>query len=127
MSDKRLKVLLVDDEPSIIKTVGKRLELEGFEVIIAKDGEEAFAKAETEHPDVIVLDLMLPKVNGFDVCAKLKRNKQSKDIPVITIFSGQGSPEDEVRCLELGAAAYVAKGYGATPLIAQIKALLTAP
>lgn len=126
MEKKRWKVLLVDDEPSIIKMVGKRLEVEGFQVIVAMEGEEALAKAEAERPDVIVLDLMLPKVNGFDICAKLKQNQRAGDIPVIAVFSGRGTVEDEKRCRKLGAAAYVSKGQGqgAGVLVAQIKALL---
>lgn len=124
MNSNKRKILLVDDEPSIIKTVGKRLEIEGFEVIIAMDGEEALAKAQSEKPDLVVLDLMLPKVNGFDVCAQLKKDRQSKEIPVVTIFSGRGSEEDKDQCLALGAAAYVTKGRGASELIQQIKALL---
>ncbi len=123
MSERKLRVLLVDDEPSIIKTVGKRLELEGFEVLVATDGEEALAKAQTGHPDAIVLDLMLPKLSGFDVCAKLKQDQQSTDIPIITIFSGKASPEDATRCRQLGAAAYVPKGKGAAPLVEQLRLL----
>ena len=127
MTAKRWKVLLVDDEQSIIKMVGKRLELEGFDVIVALDGAEALVKANTEHPDLIVLDLMLPKISGLEICAELKQHQASKEIPVITIFSGRGSPDDEAKCLQLGAAAYVAKGHGAGPLVDQIKALLGSP
>lgn len=124
MSLGKWRILLVDDEPSIIKTIGKRLEVEGFEVLVAMDGEEAIAKAQTEHPDLIVLDLMLPKVNGFDICAKLKEHQSSKDTPLIAIFSGRGDESAAERCRQLGAAAYVSKGQGAAPLIAEIKALL---
>ena len=124
MSERKRRVLLVDDEPSIIKMVGKRLEIEGFEVLVAMDGKEALEKAQAEHPDLIILDLMLPAIDGFEVCAALKRNQSSKDTPVITVFSGKGTEEDAERCRQLGAAAYVTKGQGATPLIAQIKTLL---
>lgn len=124
MSAARRRVLLVDDEPSIVKMVGKRLEVEGFDVIVATDGQEAIAKAEAEHPDLIILDLMLPKLSGFDVCAKLKAGQDSKDIPIVVMFSGKGEAGDEERCRELGAAAYVAKGQGAGPLMAQVNALL---
>ena len=123
MPERKFRVLLVDDDPSIIKTVGKRLEVEGFELLVAMDGDEAIAKAQAEHPDAIVLDLMLPKLNGFDVCATLKRTQRSMDIPVIAVFSGKATPEDEARCRELGAAAYVAKGRGAAPLVEQLRAL----
>ena len=125
MADRKWKILLVDDEPSIIKTIGKRLEVEGFEVLIAIDGEEAIRIATAEHPDVIVLDLMLPKVDGFQVCQTLKKDKSAKDIPIITVFSGRGNEEDQERCRSLGAAAYVQKGHGATPLLDQIRNLLS--
>ena len=68
MSERKWRILLVDDEPSILKVVGKRLEVEGYEVIVAADGEEAIEKAKQAHPDLIVLDLMLPKLNGINVC-----------------------------------------------------------
>jgi len=124
MSDRKPRVLLVDDEPSIIKMVGKRLEIEGFEVVTAMDGEEALAKARAERPDLIVLDLMLPKVSGFDICAELKQRQQSSEIPIITIFSGKGSAEDEERCKQLGAAAYVSKSEGVKTLLEHARALL---
>lgn len=124
MDSRKRKILLVDDEPSIIKTIGKRLEIEGYEVIVAMDGEEALAKAKSEKPDLIVLDLMLPKINGFEICEQLKKDRQSREIPVVTIFTGRGNDEDKDKCLKLGAAAYVTKGQGSTPLLAQIKALL---
>ena len=124
MSDRKWRILLVDDEPSILKVVGKRLQVEGYEVMMAVDGEDAMQKAQQDRPDIIVLDLMLPKLSGFDVCSRLKKDRKSQDIPIVTIFSGKGSSEDADRCRELGAAAYVSKGHGAGPLLDQIKALL---
>jgi CheY-like chemotaxis protein len=124
MGDRKRRVLLVDDEPSIIKMVGKRLELEGFEVLVAVDGQEAIEKALASPPDIIVLDLMLPKISGFDVCERLKQSQQAKEIPIIAIFSGRGKEGDAERCKKLGAAAYVPKGHGASPLIEEIKSLL---
>ena len=61
------RILLVDDEPSIVKMVGKRLEIEGFDVLVAVDGQEGLAKAQAEHPDLIILDLMLLKLNGYEI------------------------------------------------------------
>ena len=124
MNERKWKVLLVDDEPSILKVVGKRLQVEGYDVVVAADGQEAMEKAQQEHPDLIVLDLMLPKLSGFDVCVQLKKDRRSRDIPIITIFSGKGSTEDADRCRQAGAAAYVSKGHGAGPLLDQIKTLL---
>ena len=125
MDERKWRILLVDDEPSILKMVGKRLEVEGFEVLVAADGEEALKTAQTKHPDLIVLDLMLPKVDGFTICETLKRNQTSRDIPIIAIFSGRAQPEDAERCKKLGAASYVSKGHGATPLVDEIRNLLS--
>ena len=125
MAERKWRILLVDDEPSIIKMVGKRLEIEGFEVSVALDGEQALEKARTEHPDLIVLDLMLPKVDGFTICQTLKQHQTAREIPIIAIFSGKAQPEDAERCRKLGAAAYVPKGYGAAPLIEKIRSLLS--
>ena len=74
MSDTRRRVLLVDDEPDILKTVGKSLEVAGFDLLIAGDGESGLLKARTEHPDMIVLDLMMPGLSGLEVCAALRKD-----------------------------------------------------
>ena len=124
MEGRKRRILLVDDEPSIIKIIGKRLEVEGFEVVTAVDGQEALAKAQAESFDIVVLDLMLPKVNGFEVCAALKQHQRAKDVPIIAIYSGRGDQGDADRCLALGAAAYVRKGQGAGPLLTEIRTLL---
>ena len=124
MAESKRRILLVDDEIGILKTVGKRLEVEGFEVVTATNGPEAIEKALACRPNLIVLDLMLPGQSGFEVCELLKQDRNAKAIPIITVFSGRSSQEDADRCLELGAAAYVQKGRGATALVAEIKTLL---
>jgi DNA-binding response OmpR family regulator len=117
------RILLVDDEPSIIKTVGKRLEVAGYEVLLAMDGEEGLTKAQLGRPDVIILDLMLPKKSGFEVCSALKHDPRFRQIPII-IFTGKGQGTDETLCRELGADAYLSKPHNAKALIEQIEALL---
>ena len=117
------RVLLVDDETSIIKVVGKRLEVAGYEVLTAMDGDEGLTKASLGNPDVIVLDLMMPKVNGFEVCAALKKDPKYQHIPVI-IFTGKGRAMDEQICRECGANAYLTKPHKPEELIEQIEALL---
>ena len=102
--------------------MGKRLEVEGYDVLTAVDGQEALDKVTTQHPDLIVLDLMLPKLNGFEVCARLKQDARSRQIPIV-IFTGKGQPGDEARCRECGADAYITKVDGAG-LIQKVKALL---
>lgn len=89
MTQAKRRVLLVDDEPGILKTVGKRLEVSGYEVLTAADGQDGLSKARLGHPDVIILDLMMPRMNGFEVCAALKRDPQCRQIPVI-ILPGRG-------------------------------------
>lgn len=124
MEQIKRRILLVDDEPSIIKVISKRLETSGFEVIVAMDGAEALAKAESERPDLIILDLMLPAIDGYQVCSHLKREKGSQGIPVVVIFSGVGKEEDGALCQRLGANAYVTKTDGTSVLLGKISALL---
>ena len=124
MGQGKRRVLLVDDEPSIIKVVGKRLEVAGYEVLTAMDGQDGLTKARLGRPDVIILDLMMPKMSGMEVCAALKQDVRLQHIPVI-IFTGKGQEMDERVCRELGANAYMTKPHDATALIEQIEALLS--
>jgi two-component system alkaline phosphatase synthesis response regulator PhoP len=122
MAGKR-RVLLVDDEAVIIKVVGKGLEAAGYEVLTAMDGEDAMTKAQLGSPEVIILDLMLPKKSGFEVCSALKKDPRLARIPVI-IFTGKGQEMDEKLCRELGANAYITKPHGSKEIIERIEALL---
>ena len=119
----RHRILLVDDEPSIVKMVGKRLEVEGFEVLIAIDGQEGLDKARAERPDLIVLDLMLPKLNGYEVCTMLKQDTRYQGIPVV-LFTAKAQEKDEKLGMECGANAYVKKPFRAQELLEKIRALL---
>ena len=113
------KILLVDDEPSIIKMVGKRLEVEGYQLAVAMDGEEALAKIKAAPPDLIILDLMLPKISGLDVCATLKEDEVLRTIPVIA-YTGRGQTMDELS-RACGADALVHKGAGIDALLAEVR------
>ena len=124
MAEKR-RILLVDDEPSIVKMVGKRLEVEGFDVVVAMDGQDGLTKAQAEHPDLIVLDLMLPKLNGYEVCTMLKQDARYQKIPII-LFSAKAQEKDEKLGMECGANAYVRKPFRAQELLERIRALLPA-
>ena len=117
------RILLVDHEPSIVKMVGKRLEVEGFEVLVAMDGQEALKKAQTESPQLIILDLMLPKMNGYEVCTMLKQDARYQGIPII-MFSAKAQEKDERLGRECGANAYVRKPFQAKELLDQVRALL---
>ena len=117
------KILLVDDEPSIVKMVGKRLEIAGFEVSIAMDGQEGLTKAQAEKPHLIILDLMLPKLNGYEVCTMLKQDTRYQQIPVI-IFTAKTQDKDEKMATDCGANAFVRKPFRAEELLEIIQKLL---
>ena len=123
MSEVKRRVLLVDDEPDIVKMIRKQLELEGFDVVVAVDGPEALEKAKAERPDLIILDVMLPHASGFEVCDKLKKDERYHDIPII-IYTGKGKPGDDQIVKELGADAYVTKVEGKAMLMEKVHALL---
>ena len=117
------RILLVDDEPSIVKMVGKRLEVEGFDVLIATDGQDGLTKAQTERPDLIILDLMLPKLNGYEVCTMLKQDARYHQIPIV-LFTAKAQDKDEKLGMQCGADAYVRKPFRAQELLEHIRALL---
>ena len=117
------RILLVDDEPSIVKMVGKRLEIEGFDVLVAVDGQEGLAKAQQDGPDLIILDLMLPKLNGYEVCTMLKQDTRYQQIPIV-LFTAKAQDKDEKLGMECGANAYVRKPFRAQELLEKIRALL---
>jgi len=117
------RILLVDDEPDIIKTVQVRLEKNGYAVITAIDGQDALAKARSENPDLIILDLMLPKLNGYQVCRMLKFDEQYKKIPII-IFTARTQDQDKQTSQEVGADAYISKPFESSVLLEKIETLL---
>ena len=123
MENQKKRILLIDDEPSIIKMIAKRLEVEGFEVMTAMDGEEGFQKAQSEKPDLVIVDLMLPKLNGYEVCSLLKKNIQYQKIPII-MFSARTQDRDETLGFECGADAYIRKPVDPKDLIEKVRTLI---
>ena len=117
------KILLVDDEPSLVKVVGKRLELEGFDVRVAMDGEEALQMVIADRPELIILDVMLPKMNGHEVCRKLKWDTRYQKIPII-MFTAKVQERDERMGFEAGADGYIRKPFRAPELVEKIRSLL---
>lgn len=115
------KILIVEDEQSIIKLVQFNLEKAGFQVKIATDGQMALEMVAKYKPDLVVLDLMLPKVDGLEVCRKLRQEKQH--IPIL-ILTAKTDEFDKVLGLELGADDYMTKPFSPRELIARIKAIL---
>jgi two-component system alkaline phosphatase synthesis response regulator PhoP len=115
------RILIVEDDPSIRLGLKRSLEFDGFTVDVAKDGEEAIQRAFDKKPDLIVLDLMLPKVNGFEVCRTVR--KYDSTLPIV-ILSAKGDEGDKVLGLDLGADDYVTKPFAIRELTARIKAAL---
>jgi len=113
-------ILVVDDEKNISQLVKMYLTSEGFEVAIASNGAEALDKARQLKPSLIVLDLMLPNVNGLDVCKQIRRES---DVPII-ILTARGDDVDRIVGLELGADDYVSKPFNPRELVARVKAVL---
>ncbi|MBS3947049.1 MAG: response regulator transcription factor [Dethiobacter sp.] len=114
------KVLVVDDEKTIVKGLKFGLEKEGYEVVPAYDGEEALRLFAAEKPDLIILDLMLPGVDGFEVCRRLRK---SSDVPIV-MLTARGEDIDKILGLELGADDYVTKPFNPRELVARVKAIL---
>jgi DNA-binding response OmpR family regulator len=114
-------ILIVEDDPSIRLGLKRSLEFEGFQVELARDGEEAIQRAFDKKPDLIVLDIMLPRVNGFEVCRTVR--KYDSTIPIL-ILSAKGDEGDKVLGLELGADDYIVKPFSIRELTARIKASL---
>jgi len=117
------KILMVDDEPEFLEMVKTRLEAGGYEVITASDGQQGLDKAKKEKPDLIILDLMLPKMDGYKVCGFLKKDTRYSRIPII-ILSARAQEEDMQLGEELGADAYIIKPFDAAALLGKIKEFL---
>jgi len=117
------KILLVDDEQDLVKTLKKRLESNGYEVFISNDGIDALAKAKKENPDLIILDLMLPKMDGYKVCGLLKSDAWYKNIPII-LFTARAQESDKELGKEVGANAYITKPFEPEVLLSKIKELI---
>lgn len=119
----RETVLVVDDEEDILELVKYNLEKEGYTVVCVATGEDALAATRMKAPDVLVLDLMLPGVDGLEVCRRLKGDLTTRQIPII-MLTAKGSEADIVTGLELGAADYVTKPFSPRVLTARVKAVL---
>ncbi|MDD5255687.1 MAG: response regulator transcription factor [Candidatus Omnitrophica bacterium] len=117
------KILIVDDEKDIVKMVDYNLKKEGFRTLGAYDGEDALDMAVREHPDLIVLDLMLPVMDGLEVCRSLKKEAKTSGIPII-MLTAKTQEADKVVGLEMGADDYITKPFSPRELIARVKAVL---
>ena len=119
----RENVLVVDDERDILELVKYNLDKEGYRVTVVASGEDALAATRAKMPDLIVLDLMLPGVDGLEVCRRLKSDAKTRAIPIV-MLTAKGSEADVVAGLELGASDYVTKPFSPRVLTARIRAVL---
>ncbi|MDD3149420.1 MAG: response regulator [Candidatus Gastranaerophilales bacterium] len=110
MSANKKRILIVDDEQDIVETLKFMLESEGFECLSAYDGEEALNLAKNEKPDLIILDVMLPKINGYKICRLLKFDAKYKNIPILMI-TARSQEEDKAIGEETGADEYITKPF----------------
>ncbi|OQY34072.1 MAG: DNA-binding response regulator [Spirochaetaceae bacterium 4572_59] len=117
------KLLIIEDEADIRELISFNLEMNGYEVIKARDGEEGLSMARRESPDLIILDLMLPGMDGLKVCSHLKKDPEARDIPII-MLTARSEDDDIINGLETGADDYVTKPFSPRILIARVKAAL---
>jgi DNA-binding response OmpR family regulator len=103
------KVLLVEDDPMVVKMYQRKLTMDGFDLSLAYNGEEGLIALFKNRPDIILLDIMMPKMNGFEMLKRIKSNERWKDIPVVMLTNLGDRPEDVQKCKELGALDYWVK------------------
>ena len=120
------KVLIVDDEPSIIVALQFLMEQNGYETLVAFSGEEAMETIARHRPDLILLDIMLPVVDGFEVCQRIREKAEWKDIRIVLV-TALGSEANAAKGLALGANAYITKPFANADLLAKVKELLACP
>jgi DNA-binding response OmpR family regulator len=117
------RVLIVDDEPSIVISLEYLLQREGYETAIAPDGEGALVALAEQTPDLVVLDVMLPKMNGFEVCERIRADPRLRGTKIL-ILTARGRDTEVTRGLRLGADAYVTKPFSTKDLVAEVNQLL---
>ena len=117
------RILVVDDEPDVLELIVFHLEKENFKVAVAETGDMALKMARAHVPSLLVLDLMLPGINGLEICQLLKRDPKTRDVPIL-MLTARAAEEDRVRGLELGAHDYVTKPFSPRELILRVKNLL---
>jgi len=117
------KILIADDEPSIVTALEFLLQRSGYEVQIARDGDEALRLAEAMHPDLVLLDIMMPVKSGYEVCRQMRERPELRDLKII-MLSAKGRDAEVAKGLTLGADVYVTKPFSTRDLMSRIHALL---
>ena len=120
MANMSSKVLVVDDEPDVVTFIERTLKSEGFEVACAYDGIGALDLVSSEKPDLILLDIMMPMMSGYEVCEQIKANPETQHIPVICLSSAH-TPDARAQSLRVGALTLITKPFMPAELIAQVK------
>ena len=121
MANKEIRILLVEDEPSLIFTLKDTLESEGYQVIVSEDGEQAVGMAQEHKPDIMILDIMLPGKNGYEICQEIRSLKFT--FPII-MLTAKDQELDKVKGLDIGSDDYITKPFGVKELLARIQARL---
>ncbi|MDD2717523.1 MAG: response regulator [Candidatus Wallbacteria bacterium] len=121
----RKNILVVDDEPDILKLISVNLELEGFKVFTAKNGYEGIELVKTEKIDLVILDVMMPDINGYQICQYLKEDDKFKDIPVI-ILTAKVRKSDQFWSKKIGASLYLTKPFEPMYLVEKVREVLAA-
>jgi DNA-binding response OmpR family regulator len=117
------KILIVDDEPNIVISLEFLMKKEGFEVAIANDGEDALAKVEGFGPDLVLLDVMMPRKSGFEVCEALRADPARSGLKIV-MLTAKGRDTEVAKGLAIGADAYMTKPFSTKELLAMVKAML---
>ncbi len=120
MPTKKTTILTADDDPQLLRLVARNLQLEGYEVLTASDGKQALEQIEAMLPDLVLLDVMMPKMDGFTVC---QRVREFSTVPVIMV-TARGQDQDKVRGLDMGADDYLTKPFSVDELLARVRAVL---
>jgi two-component system, OmpR family, KDP operon response regulator KdpE len=120
MPAKKTTILTADDDPQLLRLVARNLELEDYQVLVASDGQQALEQIEQHAPDLVLLDVMMPRMDGFTVC---QRVREFSAVPII-IVTARGQDQDKVRGLDLGADDYLTKPFSIEELLARVRAVL---
>jgi DNA-binding response OmpR family regulator len=120
MPIKKTMIVVADDDPQLLRLVTRNLQFEGYEVVTASDGQQAFEQIEARAPHLVLLDVMMPKMDGFTVCQKVREFSQ---VPII-IITARGQDQEKVRGLDLGADDYLTKPFSVEELLARVRAVL---
>ncbi len=119
------RILIVEDDPSVLRATSFILEKEGYEVLTAVDGLEGLRKAKEENPDLLILDVMLPGIDGFEICHSLRAESQTAQLPIL-MFSAKGQETDKATGLKVGADEYLTKPVDREVLISKVATWLSA-